>query len=159
MNPLFFTLYRYYLQEFSAGSPCLVSRSVLQLLYSPLQSLSSPSSSCYPASSPSSSSSSLTLNTSQPVVLLQEVLREACKNFIVPPALLPPPPKSPGQAPSPIHSLQVTAAPDVYQWFGSAFFIMHSNVWQLFLLIPVYFYSKYSKICLSLNLGPMWLKI
>ena len=40
--------------------------------------------------------------------LLQEVLREACKNFIVPPALLPPPPKSPGQAPSPIHSLQVT---------------------------------------------------
>ena len=111
MNPLFFTLYRYYLQEFSAGSPCLVSRSVLQLLYSPLQSLSSPSSSCYPASSPSSSSSSLTLNTSQPVVLLQEVLREACKNFIVPPALLPPPPKSPGQAPSPIHSLQVTAAP------------------------------------------------
>ncbi len=90
---------RDFLQDFSSSAPCLVSRSVVQLLYTPLQSLSSPSSSGYPSSSP----------TPAPALQLQEVLREACRSFIVPPALLPPPLRSPGQAPSPLHTLQVSS--------------------------------------------------
>lgn len=105
-----------FFQEFSAGSPCLVSRSVLQLLYGPLHTnlSSSSSSSCYPVSSPTSSSLALNTGSTQAALVLQDVLREACKNFIVPPALLPPPPRSPGQAPSPIHSLQVKQCLDTF---------------------------------------------
>jgi hypothetical protein len=96
-----------FLQDFSSAAPCLVSRSVVQLLYTPLQSLSSPSSSGYPSSSP----------TPTPALQLQDVLREACRSFIVPPALLPPPPRSPGQAPSPLHTLQVSSFFEYFSYY------------------------------------------
>ncbi|XP_023336183.1 N-alpha-acetyltransferase 35, NatC auxiliary subunit [Eurytemora carolleeae] len=83
-----------FFQEFSSRSPCLLSRSLLQILYSPLGLNQS-----YP-SSPNPS-------TPRNHPVLQDILQESCKGFLAPAALLPPPPCAPGQPASPLHTLQV----------------------------------------------------
>jgi len=92
-----------FFQDFSASSPCVLSRSVLQLMYAPLQAsyniLSRPVS---PAAA-----------HGQPP-MFQELLKDSCRVFISPPALLLAPRISPGQSPSPIHTLQVKQCIDTF---------------------------------------------
>jgi len=90
-----------FFQDFSASSPCLLSRSILQILYSPLG--------LHPTSYPSSPNPN---SRAQP--LFQDILKDSCRDFMAPPALLPPPPRSPGQPPSPLHTLQVKQCIDTF---------------------------------------------
>merc|ERR1719419_1050611 len=91
-----------FFQSFSATSPCVLSRSVLQLLYTPLHSpptrqlMGSP-----PAGPP--------LPPGFP-----ELLRDSCKSFMAPPCLLPAPRVVPGSTQSPLHSQQVRMCLDTF---------------------------------------------
>jgi len=91
-----------FFQSFSATSPCVLSRSVLQLLYTPLHSpptrqlMGSP-----PAGPP--------LPPGFP-----ELLRDSCKSFMAPPCLLPAPRVVPGAPQSPLHSQQVRMCLDTF---------------------------------------------
>ena len=81
-----------FFQSFSATSPCVLSRSVLQLLYTPLHTPLSPH-----RPPPLSPPAGPPLPPSFP-----DLLRESCKSFMAAPALLSPPRPS-----SPLHTLQV----------------------------------------------------
>lgn len=67
-----------FFMDFGRSSPCVLSRSVLQLLYTPLQPTSTPQMMV---------TYSQATRLSQPNPMFQELLREACKLFIAPPAL------------------------------------------------------------------------
>merc|ERR1719422_112080 len=85
-----------FFHSFSAKSPCVLSRSLLQLLYTPLNySMTPRQGGVSPAAGPP-------LPPGFP-----ELLRDCCKNFMAPPCLLPAPKSSPGTPPSPLHTLQV----------------------------------------------------
>merc|ERR1719193_1352031 len=99
-----------FFQDFSAGSPCLLSRSVLQILYGEGLHPTRPQSSAIS----SSSCTSPTLYSPRNPPGFQEVLRDACRDFHAPPALLPAPARLPGQPPSPIHTVQVKQCLDVF---------------------------------------------
>merc|ERR1719219_3039338 len=68
-----------FFQSFSATSPCVLSRSVLQLLYTPLHSPPTRQPAVSPPAGPP-------LPPGFP-----ELLRDSCKNFMLPPCLLPAP--------------------------------------------------------------------
>jgi len=91
-----------FFQTFSATSPCVLSRSVLQLLYTPLHS---PPSRQHAGSSPAGPP----LPPGFP-----ELLRDSCKSFMAPPCLLPQPKSSPGLPSSPLHTLQVKLCLDTF---------------------------------------------
>ncbi len=92
-----------FFHSFSARSPCVLSRSLLQLLYTPLNySLTSRPTGVSPAAGP-------------PIPpALPELLRDSCKSFMAPPCLLPAPKSSPGQPGSQIHTLQVKLCLDAF---------------------------------------------
>lgn len=90
-----------FFQSFSATSPCVLSRSVLQLLYLPLHTPLSPlRAPCVstPAGPP--------LTPAFP-----DILRDSCRGFMAAPALLPAPRSSPA---SPLHTLQVKLCLDTF---------------------------------------------
>ena len=91
-----------FFHAFSASSPCVLSRSVLQCLYTPLHSTMSPRQGISPAGGPPIPPS------------FSDILRESCKNFMAPPCLMPPPRLSPGQPGSPLHNLQVKLCLDTF---------------------------------------------
>jgi len=99
--PSFHTMLDFF-QSFSATSPCVLSRSVLQLLYTPLHSPPTRQSGVSPPAGPP-------LPPGFP-----ELLRDSCKNFMLPPCLLPAPRSSPGTPPSPLHTLQVKLCLDTF---------------------------------------------
>jgi len=88
-----------FFQSFSATSPCVLSRSVLQLLYTPLHTPLSPH-----RPPPLSPPAGPPLPPSFP-----DLLRESCKSFMAAPALLSPPRPS-----SPLHTLQVKLCLDTF---------------------------------------------
>jgi len=84
-----------FFQSFSATSPCVLSRSVLQLLYTPLHT-------------PPTRQPTVSAAAGPPLPPgFSELLRDSCKSFMAPPCLLPAPRTSPGLPPSPLHTLQV----------------------------------------------------
>ena len=91
-----------FFQSFSSRSPCVLSRSLLQLLYTPLHYPASPRPGVSPAAGPPIPPS------------FPDMLRESCKQFMAPPCLLPPPKSGPGQVTSPVHSLQVKLLLDAF---------------------------------------------
>merc|ERR1711884_803842 len=70
-NVLLCSLFQEFYMEFGRSSPCVLSRSISQLLYTPL----------YP--SPQNQAARL----SGPLPAFQDLLKEACKSFIAPLAL------------------------------------------------------------------------
>jgi len=88
---------------FSAKSPCVLSRSLLQILYTPLShSLSPRQGGMSPAAGP-------------PIPpTFVDLLRDSCKGFMAPPCLLPAPKTLPGHQTSPLHSLQVKLCLDAF---------------------------------------------
>jgi len=99
--PSFHTMLDFF-QSFSATSPCVLSRSVLQLLYTPLHSPPTRQPAVSPPAGPP-------LPPGFP-----ELLRDSCKNFMLPPCLLPAPRSSPGIPTSPLHTLQVKLCLDTF---------------------------------------------
>jgi len=99
--PSFHTMLDFF-QSFSATSPCVLSRSVLQLLYTPLHSPPTRQPAVSPPAGPP-------LPPGFP-----ELLRDSCKNFMLPPCLLPAPRSSPGIPLSPLHTLQVKLCLDTF---------------------------------------------
>ena len=91
-----------FFHSFSSSSPCVLSRSVLQLLYTPLHSSLAPRQGMTQAGGPPIPPS------------FADLLRESCKNFMAPPCLMPAPRLTPGQPPSPLHSLQVKLCLDTF---------------------------------------------
>merc|ERR1719450_773381 len=92
-----------FFHSFSAKSPCVLSRSLLQLLYTPLNySMTPRQGGVSPAAGP-------------PIPpTFPDLLRDCCKSFMAPPCLLPAPKSSPGQAASPLHTLQVKLCLDAF---------------------------------------------
>ena len=84
-----------FFQSFSSKSPCVLSRSLLQLLYTPLHYSPPQRPGVSPAAGPPIPPS------------FPDMLRDCCKQFMAPPCLLPAPKSSPGQSTSPLHSLEV----------------------------------------------------
>jgi hypothetical protein len=67
--------------DYSSSGPCVLSRSVLQVLYQPLHSL--------PGHAPPVASLSLSVSSRGPAPpQLNDLLRDACKTFIAPPAIM-----------------------------------------------------------------------
>jgi len=91
-----------FFQDFSSRSPCLLSRSILQIMYTPLGLQIAP---------PSTTTTSSPQN---PTPLLQEILKESCRDFHAPPALLAAPVRVASQPPSPLHSQQVKQCLDAF---------------------------------------------
>ena len=91
-----------FFHSFSARSPCVLSRSLLQLLYPPLHYSGSTQGAVSPAAGPP-------LPPAFP-----ELLRDSCKSFMAPACLLPAPRTPPGQPPSPLHTLQVKLCLDAF---------------------------------------------
>ena len=93
-----------FFHSFSCSSPCVLSRSVLQVLYTPLHSGLSPRQGMTPAGGPPIPPS------------FADLLRDSCKNFMAPPSLMPAPRPVAGQAPShsPLHTLQVKLCLDTF---------------------------------------------
>lgn len=95
INITSFNLSLEFFHSFSCSSPCVLSRSVLQLLYTPLHSSLTARPGISQAAGPPIPPS------------FADILRDSCKNFMAPPCLMPAPRILPGQPPSPLHTLQV----------------------------------------------------